>query len=273
MLFAFLDEFGHIGPYFDEGSKYRENPVFGLAGIVLPKEEIRGFASFFLKQKELLFAADLASCGQIAAKWEKKGTSFIRKKPVEKYPEIRRTIFRILNDLERRGGFVFYYGREKRRNATGYNSTGLYKTVFSHALRNINEYCEQKEKHFVVVVDQHSSRKELLETSVKTMYGNQPCRKMASPPFEVESHISQNIQAADWVATIVGKMYAYSLCPDAFPEHEMIDKYFGDRIQNISYRSVLERRHALNTSVNAKKFEASSRSLKRYRKPRKSEPA
>lgn len=245
MLFAFLDEFGHIGPYFSHGTKYRESPVFGMAGIVLPEEEVRGFATFFLQQKEFLFKHDIVKSGQLSAKWEKKGTSFIRRGPIEKYPEMRKTLFRIISGLRRRGGFVFYYGREKSFNRIGLNSTGLYKTVFSHALRNLNGYCETHGKNFVVVVDQHSSRKELLETSVKTMYGSDPCRRLASPPFEVESHISQNTQAADWIATIIGRMYAHMIDAPNFPDHEIIDRYFGDRVQDISFRSVFERRSAL----------------------------
>lgn len=259
MLFAFLDEFGHIGPYFTSGTKYRESPVFGVAGIVLPKEQVRGFATFFLQQKEHLFGEEIARSGQISAKWEKKGSSFIRRSPIEKYPEIRRSLFRIINGLRSRGGFIFYYGREKASNRTDLNHTGLYKTVLSHALRNLNGYCETHGKHFVVVVDQHSSRKELLETSVKTMYGNDPCRKLSSPPFEVESHISQNTQAADWIATIIGRMYAYAIDNASFPDHELVDRYFGDRVQDISYRSVFEKRTTLA---------AQARSQSRTRKTR-----
>ncbi|MXY18976.1 MAG: DUF3800 domain-containing protein, partial [Synechococcus sp. SB0664_bin_36] len=34
--FAYLDEFGHIGPYVSrEDPKYHQSPVFGLAGLVL----------------------------------------------------------------------------------------------------------------------------------------------------------------------------------------------------------------------------------------------
>ena len=36
-LFAYLDEFGHIGPYVArQHPSYKESPVFGLAGFVLP---------------------------------------------------------------------------------------------------------------------------------------------------------------------------------------------------------------------------------------------
>ena len=44
--FAYLDEFGHVGPYVARTDpKYRESPVFGLAGFVLPAEEVRGFGT------------------------------------------------------------------------------------------------------------------------------------------------------------------------------------------------------------------------------------
>ncbi len=38
-LFAYLDEFGHIGPYVGrDDPRYKESPVSGLAGFVLPAE-------------------------------------------------------------------------------------------------------------------------------------------------------------------------------------------------------------------------------------------
>ena len=54
--FAYLDEFGHIGPYVSrEDSRYNESPVFGLAGFVLPSEQVRGFGTWFFQRKcELL---------------------------------------------------------------------------------------------------------------------------------------------------------------------------------------------------------------------------
>ena len=40
--FAYLDEFGHIGPYVSRADpRYKESPVFGLAGFVLPAAEVR----------------------------------------------------------------------------------------------------------------------------------------------------------------------------------------------------------------------------------------
>ena len=49
---AYLDEFGHIGPYVSKDDpKHRTSPVFGFAGFVLPAEEVRGFGTWFFQRK------------------------------------------------------------------------------------------------------------------------------------------------------------------------------------------------------------------------------
>ncbi|QRM32757.1 DUF3800 domain-containing protein [Microvirga sp. VF16] len=243
MIFAYIDEFGHIGPYFGRSAPvYNESPVFGLAGILLPEPAIRPFASFFLQQKELLFSEEIIRSGKMASQWEKKGTSFLRPRPVEQYPNIRRTIYRMMNRLHRDDGAVFYYGREKIKNRTDLNSMGLYKTILSHAIRKIDNYCEQIGENFALVIDEHSARKELLETAAKTMFGEAPARRLISPPFEVESYLNQSMQAADWIATLVGRVYAHKASPEEFPDYEPMSRLFGDRLHNIAVNStVMER--------------------------------
>lgn len=243
MIFVYLDEFGHIGPFESRTSpKHNESPVFGLAGMMLPEKGVRPFASYFLKQKEFHFKKEIEASKKMAAKWEKKGTSFIRPKPIAEYVEARRVLHRILKKIESLGGNVFYYGREKIVGATGLNSIGLYTTCLAHALRNIDTVCEERKEPFVVVVDQHSARKELLECAAKTMYGTKPCKNLASPPFEVESYINQNIQAADWIATLIGRITAYRLLPDQYADHEGIERIFGARVQSLESGCRLEKR-------------------------------
>jgi hypothetical protein len=243
MIFVYLDEFGHIGPFDSRAApKHNESPVFGLAGMILPERAVRPFASYFLKQKEFHFADEIKKAKKMAAKWEKKGTSFIRPKPIAEYVEARRVLHRVLKKIDELGGNVFYYGREKIVGAKDLNSVGLYTTCLSHALRNLDAICESKKEPFVVVVDQHSARKELLECAAKTMFGKEPCKNLASPPFEVESYINQNIQAADWIATLVGRILAYRTLPDQFADHEGIDRIFGSRLQALESGCVFEKR-------------------------------
>ena len=72
---AYLDEFGHIGPYVSkEDPEYHESPVFGFAGFVLPAEEVRGFGTWFFQHKCELLDADIQRSGKHPAFWEKKGS-------------------------------------------------------------------------------------------------------------------------------------------------------------------------------------------------------
>ena len=50
--FAYLDEFGHIGPYVTrQHPRHNDSPVFGLAGFVMPSENLRGFGTWFFQRK------------------------------------------------------------------------------------------------------------------------------------------------------------------------------------------------------------------------------
>jgi hypothetical protein len=65
---------------------------------------------------------------------------------------------------------------------------------------------------------------------------------MLSPPFEVESYINQNIQAADWVAAIVGRLWAYEIRPTEYADHANLKKYFWQRLHQVtSHSTVLPR--------------------------------
>lgn len=244
MIFAFLDEFGHSGPYFSaHHPRFNTSPVFGLAGCLLPDHAVRNFASFFIQRKTELLAPEIERSGKNAYEWEKKGTNFFTARSIVRYPAVRNVMFRIIRHIDLKGGRLFYYGREKIREREGLNSNGLYKTVFSNAIRRIDHYCETVGENFVVVMDQNSVRRELLETAAKTMYGSAPARRMASPPFEVESHLNQNIQAADWIATIAGRLWSRELDPEGFAHLEPYARYFDARFhQNCVESEVMRRR-------------------------------
>lgn len=249
MIFVYLDEFGHIGPYFGrDHEKHNTSPVFGLAGILLPEPSVRPFSSYFLRQKTFLLGKDIATSGKHAYEWEKKGTNLFTARSIEKYPEIRQAAFRMINQVRTSQGKIFYYGREKIGRRDDLNSTGLYKTILAHALRQIDAYCSSIKSNFVVVVDEHSARKELLETAAKTMYGQTPARWMSSPPFEVESYLNQNIQAADWVASLIGRLWNYKLSPAEFREYEPYTRFFWDRIHAAATHSTVMERPRANKS-------------------------
>lgn len=57
-----------------------------------------------------------------------------------------------------------------------------------------------------MVVDQHSARKELLITSLKTMYHSTPAIHMLSPPFQVESHGSVRSGRAQTLSALIRRL-------------------------------------------------------------------
>ncbi|MBD9635498.1 DUF3800 domain-containing protein [Ensifer sp. ENS07] len=243
MIFAYLDEFGHAGPYFGRSHlRHNASPVFGLAGILLPETAVRPFATVFLKRKKELLDVEIQRSNKNGYEWEKKGTNLFTANSISKYPAVRNAMLRLINEVRNSQGKIFYYGREKIRGTEDVRANGLYTTVFANAIRQINSYCESIGENFVLIVDEHSARKELLETAAKTMFGAEPVRRLLSPPFEVESYLNQNMQAADWIATIVGRLWNHRLDPLDFAAYSDYEKYYWRRVHSVAtHSSVMQR--------------------------------
>lgn len=109
-------------------------------------------------------------------------------------------------------------------------------------MRKIDEYATSVNCNFAIVVDEHSARTQLLECAAKTMYGHHPTKRLVSPPFEVESHLNQSIQAADWIAAIIGRMWAYRILPDQYRDHQCVEDYYASRIAALATHSTVDRR-------------------------------
>jgi hypothetical protein len=242
MYIAFLDEFGHIGPFVSrKDPRYNHSPIFGLAGFIIPHNRARSFATWFFQAKNQLLAAEVKTCGKHPATWEKKGTELFTTKNVARYPNIRSTIYRMMNQIYRNDGRLFFYGREKYQTATASNPSGLYTTVMGHAVRQIDKFCATQNQQFLMILDQHESRIQLLETAAKTMFGSQPARCLIEPPFQVESHLYQTIQAADWIATLVGRLWAFRVAPAQYADWDWSERLFGGRINGGVTHSTLWR--------------------------------
>jgi hypothetical protein len=193
----------------------------------------------FMSRGEHIFKAEIEKSGVISSHWEKKGTAIFTAKQLAQYPHFKSTGFRLMNYIRNCGGKAFYYGREKISGTTDVNPIGLYTTVLGQTIRQLESYSFNAETNFVMVVDEHSARKQLLITASKSMYGATPASHMLSPPFEVESYINQNIQAADWLCAIIGRLWAHETRPDQYADHEKFRGYFWDRLHQITTHSTL----------------------------------
>ena len=74
MIVAYLDEFGHVGPYISTmHKKFKDHPLFGYAGIVLLEDAIRPFGAKFEQVKARQFRSEIVKTGKHPRRWEKKG--------------------------------------------------------------------------------------------------------------------------------------------------------------------------------------------------------
>ena len=89
LYFAYLDEFGHIGPYVArDDPAYNDSPVFGLGGMILPYSSVRQFSTWFYQLKCNMLAWEIGQSGQHPATWEKKGSALFTSMNVEKYRQV-----------------------------------------------------------------------------------------------------------------------------------------------------------------------------------------
>ncbi len=239
---AYLDEFGHIGPYVSKDDpKHRTSPVFGFAGFVLPAEEVRGFGTWFFQRKCQLLDADIQRSGQHPAFWEKKGSSLYTVRNVLRYPELRHFTHRLFNKIERLGGFIFYVGIKKTAPPAEHYPNRLYERVFLEAIKRIDEFCGadcRPPNNFLLILDEHAQRENLITRAAQSMYGKTETRRhLIEMPFHLESHRYQTIQAADWIAGLVGRLGAVWADPAAYAENDIFRKYFERPLNRICRRS------------------------------------
>jgi len=89
MYIAFLDEFGHIGPFVSRTHKrYGHSPLFGLAGYIIPHRRVRHFATWFFQLKNQVLDPEIRISGRHPATWEKKGSDLFTSKNISKYQSI-----------------------------------------------------------------------------------------------------------------------------------------------------------------------------------------
>ena len=172
--FAYLDEFGHIGPYVSrQHPRHNDSPVFGLAGFVLPSVHVRGFGTWFFQRKCELLAFDIKRSRQHPALWEKKGASLYTVTNVTRYAELRKFTNRFFNKIETLGGFVFYVGIKKTAAPDEHKPNRLYTRVFVEAIKRIDGFCDQDchpPANFVLMLDEHDQRSALLTAAARSMY-------------------------------------------------------------------------------------------------------
>lgn len=244
---AYLDEFGHVGPYVSrDHARYKTSPVFGLGGMLLPAREVREFAIYFYRLKSQLLAWDLQHknpCGLPAYQWEKKGSQLYTPRNVTQYKQLRQSTFRLLNHIRRVGGHVFYTREKKVRLPSAHDSNETFKRQLLRSVRKIDRFCAGSGATFILVLDEQKAGSEWRERNVEActlaMFEDEAekCRSMIEPPLQGESYLFQTLQCADWLCGLVGRLTALAASPAEFQDWEPFDRYFSARLTDVALPS------------------------------------
>lgn len=235
MYIAYLDEFGHIGPYVSrDDAKYKTHSVFGIGGVVLPMEKARELAMFFFKLKCSLLSFEIDRDQEHPARWEKKGSALLTTQNITKYPQVRQAMNRILNWLAKNDGHVYYIGYEKQRLSQPSTSTEkLYHRALIKSVREVGRAVEPSQ-YFMVLDEQGKIfREKAVAATAGFMFTARAGFRLLEPPMQVESHLYQTVQCADWICALLGRWSAFQTDP-AFAEFEWAERYFGDRLRSVS---------------------------------------
>ena len=242
--FVYLDEFGHIGQFLSRShEKFNSSPVFGLGGIVLPVNEIRPFSMYFYKLKTNLLTTEIEKHGKHPSKWEKKGSALYTVQNLTKYAELRTATNRIINKINNINGFIFYTGIRKSAPSPEHKPEALYVSVLKDAIRRLDAYFANLNSTFSLFLDAIDSnesgdkrkfRLSGIEAATIEMFGADPKYSLLEPPYQLESHIYQNLQCADWFCGLFNRISSYRVSPDQYPDFECFEKYFGARLKTIT---------------------------------------
>lgn len=242
MYIGYFDEFGHNGAYISRTDpRYKTHPVFGIGGFIIPANNVRQLSGAFRRIKECGLKAEIdakvIAKGKPVERWEKKGAALLTTQNVQKYREVRNIINRLLNKLEQLDAQVIFYGQEKPRGTneeTGENETSRYDHAMKQLIQRVNWSLPGDQRHLMILDKQGpKERMEIFASSAAFMFSNQDADKLLEPPLEVESHLYQTVQCADWICALLGRISAFKYDPD-FREFEWAIKYFGNRLAHTS---------------------------------------
>jgi len=219
VLVAYLDEFGHVGPYMSTTHrKFCHHPVFGYAGIVIPAENVRAFGAKFERVKERQFRSEIVASGDHPRRWEKKGSEIFTTGAFERYPQRVDFIADLADYLTKLGGRLFFYGEVKpigTEKMTGESASARTTQVLTEVVRRLCRYADGLDKHLTVLLDQGGPmpREEAITSMASFIYSSDhpSMKRIIEVPMQLESHRYGAMQFADWICAIATRASHFHL--------------------------------------------------------------
>lgn len=219
MLVAYLDEFGHVGPYIStEHRKFFHHPAFGYAGLVLPEDAVRAFGAKFENVKARHFRNEIVQTSKHPRRWEKKGSEIFSTGAIRRRPDRTAMVADLMDYAHRLGGHAFYYGELKpvgTQRQTGQDSADRTRQVLTETIRHLCRYADRRAQNLTVLLDKGGPmpREDAITALATFIYGNHDpqMRRIIEVPMELESHRYGAVQFADWLCAILSRASHYHL--------------------------------------------------------------
>ena len=122
---------------------------------------------------------------------------------------------------------------------------GLYMSVLRDSIRRIDSYCSNNEATFSMLLDsidgyepgaRRKFRLEGIKAAGSEMFGSHrgyTCKALLEPPYQLKSHLYQNIQRTDWFCGLLGRYLTYTVMPEQYSDYKIISDYFGLHLQSV----------------------------------------
>ncbi|MBF0807123.1 DUF3800 domain-containing protein [Rothia nasimurium] len=225
MLLAYIDEFGHIGPYISSNhQKFKDHPVFGYAGFIIPAHNVRPMGAFFESLKTNLLAPEIKASGKHPRRWEKKGASLLTGRNMEKYGhEISPALKRLFKKLYRLQGKIVFVGQIKpigSKAETGESTTDRSNHVLRQIITEIADYADSLGEDVLIFLDSvdTKTREESLSACASFIYASsstQSVKRVLEAPMQLESHLYGTTQFADWICALLGRATHFHFVEDS----------------------------------------------------------
>ena len=218
MLIAYLDEFGHQGPFIShEHKKFKTHPCFGYAGYILPADNIRKLGSHFKYVKEKLLAWEIEQSKIPRDQWEKKGSALLTTNNISQYgDEIIPALNRIYSKLGKLDGEIFFYGQQKPLgppSETKESSQDRESHCLIQAMARLARIASDRNEKLMVIMDatDTDNRERAVAVLGATIYSrsNTDHKNIIEIPLQTESHLYGTIQLADWTCALLGRLADY----------------------------------------------------------------
>lgn len=250
MLIAYLDEFGHVGPYLGhDHPRFNQHPIFGYAGFVVPAGQARQVGASFKRAKRQLFKTEI-DLSATPSQWERKGSEYFSTGSIAKRPEQVRVFNALLRELYAAHGQLFYYGDQKQEGTlkqTGIDSTEITRRALREAVNRLCTHAERQGEEILLIMDsiEDKARKEVVAEMYAHIFNRSrkhherpEMLRIVEAPLHIESKLNNGIQFADWICALTARISHWQMVGDS--PFGWAPEKFGDTLRgHYTYESKL----------------------------------